>query len=53
MTERDEKSLIEKYGRRFFEDPERPGAVHYVVHTGVQWTDTGTRRQGRRRGPAR
>ena len=39
--ERDEKSLIEKYGRRFFEDPDHPGEVYYVVHTGVQWTDTG------------
>ena len=41
VTERDEKSLIEKYGRRFFEDPEHPGEVYYVVHTGVQWTETG------------
>ena len=41
VAERDEKSLIEKYGRRFFEDPDRPGEVYYVVHTGVQWTDTG------------
>ena len=39
--ERDEASLIKKYGRRFFEDPEHPGEVYYVVHTGVQWTETG------------
>ena len=41
VADRDEKPLIEKYGRRFFEDPDRPGEVYYVVHTGVQWTDTG------------
>ena len=35
MAERDGASLIEKYGRRFFEDPEHPGEVYYVVHTGV------------------
>ena len=37
VADRDEKPLIEKYGRRFFEDPDHPGEI-YVVQTGVQWS---------------
>ena len=30
-------ATVEKYGRRFFEDPDHPGEV-YVVRPGVQWS---------------
>jgi hypothetical protein len=41
VAERDGASILRKYGHRFFEDPDHPEDVYYVVPTGVQWTETG------------